>query len=116
MPNAPLKPIELHVLLALSEKPLHGYALTERIAELSEGTLRLLPGNLYVVLHRLAQRDLLRETESAAGGAGEDARRRTYELAPDGRSALREELARLGELLRSAPAKRALAGRGGKTR
>jgi DNA-binding PadR family transcriptional regulator len=120
----PLKPVELHVLLALSERPLHGYALAERIAAISDRRLQLLPGNLYVVLHRLAARALLRETarqstSDADGGDADgcedstDARRRTYELTVAGQVALRDELARLDELLRTTPARRALAGRGG---
>jgi DNA-binding PadR family transcriptional regulator len=122
-PRPPLKPVELHVLLALSEQPLHGYALAERIAAISDRRLRLLPGNLYVVLHRLAARALLRETArqspSEAGGEADggedstDARRRTYELTPAGQVALRDELARLDELLRTTLARRALAGRDG---
>jgi DNA-binding PadR family transcriptional regulator len=111
--GSPLKPIELHVLLALSERPQHGYALAARVRELSEQRLRLLPGNLYVVLHRLAERGLLRETDGSEAGAGADSRKRTYELTAGGRSALRDELSRLDGLLRSAAARRALAGRGG---
>jgi PadR family transcriptional regulator, regulatory protein PadR len=116
MTRSPLKPIELHVLLGLSEAPLHGYALVERVAELSEGRLRLLPGNLYVVLHRLTARGLLRAAAAgAATGDGEngDVRRRTYQLTARGQAALREELARLDGLLRSAPARGVLGQRPG---
>lgn len=121
MRPSPLKPIELHVLLGLADAPLHGYALVERIAELSDGKLRLLPGNLYVVLHRLTARGLLRAaTAGATTNDGEltDARRRAYELTSRGQIALREELARLERLLRSAPARNALHERsgGGKSR
>jgi DNA-binding PadR family transcriptional regulator len=114
--RSPLKPVELHVLLGLSEAPLHGYALVERIAELSAGKLRLLPGNLYVVLHRLSARGLLREHgpgSVSANGEGGGARRRAYQLTARGQAALREELARLDLLLRSAPARTALAERSG---
>jgi DNA-binding PadR family transcriptional regulator len=115
---ASLKPIELYVLLGLSEQPLHGYALTERIAELSDGGIRPLPGNLYVVLHRLGARGLLRPAAGAAAAAaeGEDSRRRLYQLTPRGSETLRDELARFDRLLRSSTARRALAERGGKPR
>lgn len=113
MAPSPLKPIELHVLLGLSEAPLHGYALVERIAELSDGKLRLLPGNLYVVLHRLTARGLLRAAGAATNGDVTDARRRAYELTSRGQTALREELARLDRLLRSDPARSALHERSG---
>jgi len=57
-----LRPVELHLLLALSVSPLHGYALVHRIDEDSEGRMRLLPGNLYTVIRRLEADGLVAES------------------------------------------------------
>jgi len=44
------------VLAALGDRPRYGYELPERIEALSEETVRIRPGNLYRVLHRLQER------------------------------------------------------------
>ena len=75
-----LRLVELHVLLALSAGPLHGYALAGRIAEDSDGRVRLLPGNLYAVIRRLEAEGLVGESRRKPA-ADEDQRRRCYQLA-----------------------------------
>ena len=45
-----LKPADLYLLLALADVPMHGYALAQRMAQESEGRVRMLPGNLYAVI------------------------------------------------------------------
>ncbi len=57
-----IRPVELHVLLALTAGPMHGYALVRRIEDDSEGRLRVLPGNLYTVIRRLEAEGLVRES------------------------------------------------------
>jgi hypothetical protein len=74
-----LRPIELHVLLALIAGPLHGYALVRRIDEDSEGRVRLLPGNLYAVIRRLEAEGLVGESPRNPA-PDEDQRRRYYQL------------------------------------
>ena len=92
------RPIELHVLLALTADPMHGYALVRRIAEDSEGRLRLLPGNLYTVIRRLETEGLVRESRTKPA-AHEDQRRRYYELTPEGRQVLAREARHLENLV-----------------
>jgi DNA-binding PadR family transcriptional regulator len=94
----PLRPIELHVLLALGAGPLHGYALVRRIDEDSDGRLRLLPGNLYSVIRRLEADGLLGESPRKPGPA-EDPRRRYYQLTAKGRRTLAREARHLESLL-----------------
>jgi len=71
------------VLLALSDGPKHGYAITEDI--LQQTGIRLGPGTLYGSLTKLVERGLICPLES------ED-RRRPYEITEAGRAALQAQL------------------------
>jgi len=93
-----LRPVEFHVLLALAPGPSHGYALVGRIAEESEGRYRVLPGNLYAVIRRLADDGLVRESARPPAD-GEDSRRRYFELTPSGRSLLAREARHMEHLV-----------------
>src|SRR2546430_14227233 len=42
--SAPLKPAVFHILLALADGPVHGYAAMQRIRERSGGSIRLNTG------------------------------------------------------------------------
>ncbi|HVS12876.1 MAG TPA: helix-turn-helix transcriptional regulator [Thermoanaerobaculia bacterium] len=95
--RSPLKPAELHVLLALAPGALHGYGMVERIEAASEGRVRLLPGNLYAVLRRLEVEGLVRPSRRGPA-PDEDQRRRYYELTAAGRRALHEEAERMAAL------------------
>lgn len=53
-PSVPLSPPVFHVLLALGDDVLHGYAIMQRFEEMTGGADRLLPGTLYVTLARMA--------------------------------------------------------------
>lgn len=90
-----LKPAQFHVLLALAERPLHGYALAQCIATESEGRVRMLPGNLYAVIHRLVESGLVAETDERPDGDDVDARRRYFTLSRAGRALLAAEASRL---------------------
>ena len=90
----PLPSASLHLVLALLDGELHGYALMSRVAELSDGTVRMGPGTLYGTLGRLVDDGLIVETtDRVARDEGE--RRRYYELTPTGRTVALDELARL---------------------
>ena len=92
-----IRPIELHVLLALSAGPMHGYALVRRIEEDSEGRLRILPGNLYTVIRRLEAEGVVKES-TAKPRRGDDQRRRYYQLTREGRRVLEREARHLQKL------------------
>ena len=92
-----IRPIELHVLLALTAGPMHGYALVRRIEDDSEGRLHVLPGNLYAVIHRLEAEGLVRES-TAKPRRGDDQRRRYYQLTREGRRLLEREARHLQKL------------------
>ena len=53
--------LNMLVLLALSEEPLHGYAIGRWIRQTSKGGLGVAEGQLYPTLHRMAQRGWLKE-------------------------------------------------------
>mgnify|MGYP001182373565 FL=1 len=93
----PLPAASLHIVLALLEGELHGYALMRRVAELSDGAVNMGPGTLYGTLNRLVADGLIAETTERIART-ESERRRYYELTANGRSIALGELARL-ELL-----------------
>jgi DNA-binding PadR family transcriptional regulator len=88
----------LHVVLALLDGELHGYALMRRVEELSDGAVRMGPGTVYSTIGRLVDDGLLVETtDRVTRDDGE--RRRYYELTANGRRVALEELARLQSIV-----------------
>jgi PadR family transcriptional regulator PadR len=76
------------VLGILAEGDSYGYAIIQRVRELSDGKIEWTDGMLYPVLHWLEERKEIRgRWEKAESGR----RRRYYSLAPKGREALREQ-------------------------
>jgi PadR family transcriptional regulator, regulatory protein PadR len=85
------------VLASLLDGPLHGYAIIQRTAELSDGRVRLATGTLYTALDRLTAEgyvELVRE-EIVNGRA-----RRSYGLTSSGAGALRAEATRMAQAAR----------------
>lgn len=78
------------VLSILSEGDSYGYAIIQRVKELSGGKIEWTDGMLYPVLHWLEDQRLVRSrwTESESGR-----RRKYYSLQADGRLALRQQKA-----------------------
>jgi DNA-binding PadR family transcriptional regulator len=99
----PLKPLELELLLALSDQERHGYGLVQRIAERTDGLVRLEPGNLYRVIKRLLAAGLVEESSRRAVSGSSAERRRYYRLTGMGGRVIAAELQRLRTLLASAP-------------
>jgi PadR family transcriptional regulator PadR len=74
---------------------MHGYAMTQHIAHVSENVLRVQEGSLYPALHRMTQAGLLQST----WGESENGRRaRYYQITPAGRRQLVEEKKKWAEL------------------
>lgn len=97
MPHAPLTPAVFHILLALADGPLHGYAIMQAV-EQSAG-FAMGPGTIYGTLERLETSGFVKEQATVR-----DDRRRMFALQPAGRAALQEEarrLARLAALVRA---------------
>jgi DNA-binding MarR family transcriptional regulator len=95
----PLTPALFHILLALAEGPLHGYAVMQAVESSAGSDMRMGPGTIYGSLHRMEEAGLVKELATKP-----DDRRRVFALQPDGRRALIAEsqrLARLAALVRA---------------
>ena len=90
MLSSPLKTTYFHVLLALSDRDLHGYAIQRAVLDQTEGGMRLWPAMLYRSLGKLEEGGLIRQIEAPADEA-EDERRHYYALTAEGRERLRVE-------------------------
>ena len=91
--------LTFNILVALTEAPLHGYALVARLREL-EGRDALRTGTVYAALARLRDEELVEETAPPADET--DARRRYYRVTEDGLVAARAEAARLADVVERA--------------
>jgi PadR family transcriptional regulator PadR len=75
----------LLVLRTLRSQPMHGWAISERIQQLSEDTLQVNQGSLYPALHRMEHQGWI----EAEWGLSEEGRRaRFYRLSASGRKQL----------------------------
>jgi DNA-binding PadR family transcriptional regulator len=83
------------VLLALASGALHGYAIAERVAAESGGTLQPRAGSLYRVIARLVGLGLVAESETEPDVAHPGLARRYYTLTAHGRRALADDTRRL---------------------
>jgi DNA-binding PadR family transcriptional regulator len=105
----PLKHATYHVLLALDDgASLHGYAIMQAIAELTEGREAILPGTLYAALARMVDEGLVEESEARGDDPSCGPPRRYYRRTPFGRAVARAESERLRALLEVARARRIL--------
>ena len=87
--DLPQGTLDLLILKSLSLGPQHGWAISERIQQVSRATLQVPQGSLYPALHRLERRGWIR----AEWGASDNNRRaKYYELTKTGRKQLEVEL------------------------
>jgi len=81
--------LDLLVLRILSlGAPMHGFAITERIEQISREVLRVEAGSLYPALHRMAEAGWVK---SSWGVSENNRRARFYTITPAGRRRLAEE-------------------------
>ena len=86
--DLPQGTLDLLILKALSLGPQHGWAISERIQQVSRETLQIPQGSLYPALHRLERRGWI----SAEWGASDNNRRaKYYELTRTGHRQLDAE-------------------------
>lgn len=80
--------LDLLILKALTLGPQHGWAISERLHQVSRATLQVPQGSLYPALHRLERRGWI----SARWDASDNNRRaKFYELTREGRRQLKVE-------------------------
>ena len=102
----PLPPTFFHILIALAEGEMHGYAVMQDVMERTEGKLRLSPGTLYGSLKRMLGEGLIEESDERPDPALDDERRRYYRLTKFGRAVASAESGRLAALLSQARARK----------
>ncbi len=101
----PLTPRVLHVLLALTSGPLHGYGVILAVKELTDGLIVLRTGTLYILLRRLLDQHLISESHDRPGPDEDDERRRYYALTDLGKQVLEAESRRLAAVVSIAKSK-----------
>lgn len=80
--------LDLLILRTLAAGPQHGWAISERVQEISSDVLRIQQGSLYPALHRLERRGWVKPR----WGTSENNRRaKFYELTRSGRRQLELE-------------------------
>jgi PadR family transcriptional regulator, regulatory protein PadR len=86
--DLPQGTLDLLILKSLSLEPMHGWAISERIHQVSGATLQIPQGSLYPALHRLERRGWI----SAEWGASDNNRKaKYYQLTRAGRKQLAAE-------------------------
>jgi PadR family transcriptional regulator len=80
--------LDLLVLRTLQTEPLHGWAISERIQQISDDVLQINQGSLYPALHRLEHQGWI-EAEWAVSELGR--RAKYYQLTASGRRQLAVE-------------------------
>ncbi|HVL68602.1 MAG TPA: helix-turn-helix transcriptional regulator [Vicinamibacterales bacterium] len=98
----PLSAPMFHILIALGDEAMHGYAVMQSIAERSGGQVRLLPGTLYSTIKKMLALQLLEECDAPAEVDSDDERRRYYRVTRFGREVRGAETERLSMLVRIA--------------
>ncbi|KAA6462092.1 PadR family transcriptional regulator [Acidobacteria bacterium AB60] len=86
--DLPQGTLDLLILRTLWAGPQHGWAISERVQQVSSDVLRIQQGSLYPALHRLERRGWIR----AQWGTSENNRRaKYYELTRAGKKQLEKE-------------------------
>jgi PadR family transcriptional regulator PadR len=80
--------LDLLILKTVALEPQHGWAISERLHQISSATLQIRQGSLYPALHRLERRGWIK----ARWGTSDNNRRaKYYELTRKGRAQLEAE-------------------------
>jgi PadR family transcriptional regulator, regulatory protein PadR len=82
--------LDVLILKTIALEPMHGWAIAQRIRQISNDVLQVQQGSLYPALHRLEQQGLI----NAEWGESDNNRRaKYYSLSKAGRQRLKQELA-----------------------
>src|SRR5271168_4828197 len=96
--DLPQGTLDLLILKVIALGPVHGYAIAQRLDQVSRGVVRVPEGSLYPALHRLENRGLLaadwKETET-----GREAK--FYRLTRSGRKQLQADAASWRRLIKA---------------
>jgi PadR family transcriptional regulator, regulatory protein PadR len=87
--------LDLLIMRTIALEPMHGWAIAQRIRQISDDQLRVQQGSLYPALHRLEHQGWI----TAGWGASENNRRaRFYSLTKAGRKQLAVEVSKWDRL------------------
>ena len=89
----PLTEATYYIMLALAD-PLHGYAVMQKVEQISQGTVKVGPGTLYGVFTTLEEAGLIVKVR-------EEDRRKTYMLTSTGKRVLSSQIDRLQIMARN---------------
>ncbi len=87
-PDLPQGTLDMLILKVVAAGPIHGYAIAQRIQQISKDALLVRQGSLYPALHRLENRELL-DAEWKGSDTGREAK--FYRLTRKGRKELEAE-------------------------
>jgi PadR family transcriptional regulator PadR len=82
--------LDLLILRVIALEPMHGWAIAQRIRQMSDDELRVGQGSLYPALHKLEQQGWI---EAEWGPSENNRRAKYYTLTKAGRKALANETA-----------------------
>lgn len=88
--DLPQGTLDMLILQVVALEPIHGYAIAQRIQQISHDVLQVQQGSLYPALHRLENRGLL-DAEWKKSETGREAK--FYRLTAKGRQQLEAETA-----------------------
>jgi PadR family transcriptional regulator, regulatory protein PadR len=82
--------LDLLILRTIALEPMHGWAIAQRIRQVSKDVLQVGQGSLYPALHRLEQSGWIK---AKWGESDNNRRAKYYSLTPDGKKYLEREQA-----------------------
>ena len=94
--DLPQGTLDLLILKALSLEAQHGFAVSQRIHQISGQKLTIPTGSLYPALYRLERQSWIK---SKWGVTGDNRRARFYELTARGRAQLKNETAAWAQIV-----------------
>ena len=100
--------LELMILKSLNWRPMHGYALAQRLKEISEDYLQIEEGSLYPALQRMLKAGWLK-TEMGLSARSRPVR--IYKVTPAGKKHLEQDLASVERMFAGFTRVLALAGK-----
>ena len=96
--DLPQGTLDLLILKTLSLGAQHGWAISERIQQVTREALQVPQGSLYPALHRLERRGWVKPSW---GTSDNNRRARFYRLTPGGRKQLERETSDFDQLIKS---------------
>lgn len=93
--NIPLTETTFYILLSLLE-PGHGYAIMQKVEELSKGEVKIAAGTMYGAIENLMKSKYIKQVPS------NDNRRKVYLITEEGRRILKLDLERIEHMTRIA--------------